>query len=252
MARSTVHPHPFNKFVFVTVLAIDLENVDLRLVAGSRDPPSKTIPPERRTGLVPIADQERLLAAFNGGFQAKHGGHGMMVDGDIFLPAIDKACTVVIRKDGKVAIGTWSDLKGMEADAIAWRQSPPCLVEKAEVNPIARAGDGSRKFGMAIDGKMTIRRTALGVDATGRSLLFAFGEEVTPGLLAEALRASGAVSAAQFDVNWSYTKFFFYAHAQGKAPLVSASLVPKMKFAKGAYVTEASGRDFFYLKRKAQ
>lgn len=251
MVRTTVHPHTINKFVFVTLIAVDLTKVDLRLAAGTTDPPSKTIAAERRAGLVPAADQDGLIAVFNGGFQAKHGGHGMMVAGDEFLPPIEHLCTVAIHDDGMVGVGTWSAIKADASNLNAWRQSPPCLLEKGEVNPLARAGDGSRKYGMAIDGKMTIRRTALGVDATGRTLLFGFGEDVTPELMAEAMSVSGAASAAQLDINWSYTKFFFYGHLQGKPPAVASSLVARMKYAKGAYVTEPAHRDFFYLKRRA-
>lgn len=246
IVRTTVHPHTINKFVFVTLLAVDLTKVDLRLAPGTKDPPSKTVPAERRPGLVAAADQPGLIAVFNGGFQAKHGGHGMMVGGDEYLPPIEQLCTVAIRDDGAVGVGTWSSIKEDVSHVVAWRQSPPCLIEKGEVNPLVRAGDGSRKYGMAIDGKMTIRRTAVGVDATGRRLLFGFGEDVTPELLAEAMHVSGAASAAELDVNWSYTKFFFY----GKGPVVTSSLVPRMKYAKGAYVTEPSHRDFFYLRRR--
>jgi hypothetical protein len=250
VVQTLVHPHPVSRFVPVAIVAMDLDKVHVKLTAGTRDPPSETIAAERRTGMVPAAEQARLIAVFNGGFQAKHGKHGMMVQGEVFLPPNDKLCTTAVLKQGGVRIGTWSSLQADEAQFESWRQSPPCLLEKGEVNPLARHGDGSRKYGMAIDGKMTIRRTAVGVDAAGRTLLFGYGEDVTPELLAVAMKAAGAVDAAQLDINWSYTRFFFYEHPEAGPPVIGASLVPKLKYARGAYVTEPSGRDFFCVARK--
>ena len=250
VVQTTVHPHPVNRFVPVQLVAMDLHKLDLHLSAGTRDPPSDKIPAERRTGLVPAADQARLIAVFNGGFQAKHGGHGMMVQGEVFLPARDNLCTVALLRDGGVRIGTWSALQSEQARYLSWRQSPPCLLENGEMNPLARGGDGARKYGMAIDGKMTIRRTALGLDASGRTLFFGYGEDVTPALLAEAMKTAGAVDAAQLDINWSYTRFFFYEHPSAGPPVINNSLVPKLKYDREAYVTKPSGRDFFFVARK--
>ena len=50
-----------------------------------------------RDGGVCASYTPGLIAVFNGGFQAKHGGHGMMIGGDVFLPPIPAACTVGIR-----------------------------------------------------------------------------------------------------------------------------------------------------------
>lgn len=149
-----------------------------------------------------------------------------------------------------MAIGTWTELQS-EADSLqAWRQSPPCLVEKGAVNPMVRGSDPARKWGMAIDGKMKIRRSAVGVDSSGWILFVAQGEDLTPEHMAEAMRAAGAVSSSQLDINWSYTRFFVYSHPEAGPPRISATLVPKIKYAPGSYVTEPATRDFFYLARK--
>lgn len=83
-ARTTVHPHPIRKDPMVVVLAVDLRRVDLVPMAGTEEPESKTVPPEKRPGLVPMADQSALIAVFNGGFLTKHGQFGMRVEGDDF------------------------------------------------------------------------------------------------------------------------------------------------------------------------
>jgi hypothetical protein len=249
LARATVRPHPFNPFVTVSLVAVDLRRVSLELVAGTFEPASKTVPAERRTGLVPPADHPSLLAVFNGAFQAKHGHHGMTIGADAFLPPLPNACTVALMRDGSVRIGTWSALEKRAPEMRAYRQTPPCMIEGGAPNPLL-GGDGARKWGMAADGKMVIRRSALGLDRTGTLLVYGFGEDVTPRLLADAMQAAGAVDVAELDINWSYTRFFFYARASSaEPPHVAASLVPKIKHGRAAYVAEASPRDFFYLKR---
>ncbi|HSN97332.1 MAG TPA: hypothetical protein VLS89_03505, partial [Candidatus Nanopelagicales bacterium] len=99
LARTTVHPHKIKPFVYVNVVAIDLGRAELRLVAGTQEPVAKSVPPERRPGLVPAADQGDLLAVFNGGFMARHGKYGMMVEGDVFLPPRADVCTVALSGD---------------------------------------------------------------------------------------------------------------------------------------------------------
>ena len=51
----------------------------------------------------------------------------------------------------------------------------------------------SRRWGSAVGGGQDIRRSAIGLDASGRSLLYGFGDWVTPKELALAMQAAGAV-----------------------------------------------------------
>jgi hypothetical protein len=84
--------------------------------------------------------------------------------------------------------------------------------------------------------------------AGGRTLIYGLGEWITPRALAEAMRAAGAVDAAELDVNWSYTRFFLFG--PGSPPEITDSLIPKLKHAPGQYVTKPAERDFFYLARR--
>ena len=118
------------------------------------------------------------------------------------------------------------------------------------MNPLVDAGDGARRYGMSIEGKMTIRRTAVGVDASGKTLLFGFGEDVTPRNLADAMKAAGAATLR----SWTSTGRIRSSTSTLMAPTpphVSLSLVPKAKYSKGAYVTDAAPRDFFFVARKS-
>jgi hypothetical protein len=249
--RTTVHPDPIKPHIYVAVVAADLRRVDVRLVAGTHEPLSKTVPDDHRPGLIPAADLADLLVAHNGGFMSRHGGFGMVIGGDTFLPPREDGCVVGLYRDGAVRIRTWPELAPTAAAMLAWRQTPPCLIEQAKVHPTLLAEPKTKRWGSAEGGDVEIRRSALGIAEGGRTLLYGSGEWITPRALADAMAAAGAVDAAELDINWSYTRFLLYAHpAPSAPPEVTATLIPKTKHAAGLYVRRPADRDFFYWKRK--
>ncbi len=186
----------------------------------------------------------------------RHGTWGAMAGGDVLLPPHDDGCMVDLLADGGVRVHTHHapapDAAPGAADLLAYRQTPPCLVEQRAVSPALLGADKPRRWGLSETGGVDIRRSSLGVADGGRTLLFGLGESITPRALAETMLAAGAVSAAELDVNWSYTRFFLYGPSATPAdpPEITASLVPKLKHATGQYVKKPSERDFFYLTRR--
>jgi hypothetical protein len=188
----------------------------------------------------------------------RHGSWGMMIRGDVFLPPHDDGCTVALLADGSVRVRTHAQLTmgapnpAAPSDLVAYRQTPPCLVEERAVNAALLGAEKPRRWGMSETGGLDIRRSALGLADGGRTLLYGLGEWITPRALAEAMLAAGAVSAAELDVNWSYTRFLLYGPGAtpGDPPEVTATLVPKLKHAPGQYVKKPADRDFFYLARR--
>jgi Phosphodiester glycosidase len=267
--RATVHPDPVQHFLAVAVVAIDLDRIAVHLVAGTREPLSTTVPPERRPGLVPAADLPSLVAVMNGGFMTRHGSWGLMIGGDVFLPPHDDGCTVALYADDRVRVRTHVELADTVPAMIAYRQTPPCLVEQGAVSPALLGDEKPRRWGLSATGGVTIQRSAIGVAEGARTLLYGFGEGIPPRALAEAMRAAGAVDAAELDVNWSFPRFLVYGPGAspqaprgstmglrpaepGSAPYpeVTATLVPRVEHAPGAYVVKPAERDFFYLTRR--
>jgi hypothetical protein len=245
--KSVIHPDPIKGHIYVALVAIDLRRVAVRLVAGTQEPLSTTVPETHRPGVIPAADLPKLVAVMNGGFMTRHGKLGMMVDGEVFLPPQPDACTFALMKDGSVRIRTYTEIAGATGEMIAYRQTPPCLVEQRNVHPALLGDEKPRRWGMSETGGLDIRRSAVGIAEGGRTLYYASGEWITPRTLAEAMRSAGAVDAAELDVNYSYTKFLLYA--PGDPPQVKDTLIPKTKFGARTYVQKPAERDFFYLKR---
>ncbi len=249
LAKSIVHPDKKRPFAAVAVVAMDLTRINVRLVAGTTEPLSEKVTLAERPGLVPTNEHADLIAVFNGGFKALHGQYGMMLDGKIFLPPRDIACTVGLYRDGTIRIRTWPQISATQSDMVAYRQTPPCLVEQDSLNN--KLTESTKNWGATVSGETVIRRSAIGVDASGKTLFYALGEAVTAQSLATAMKAVGARDAAQLDVNYAYPRFLFFDHPPAAERRALLSLVPHVDYRSGDYVREPSPRDFFYITRRS-
>jgi hypothetical protein len=250
MYKSLVHPDAKRSFAAVAVVAVDLRRVDLHLVAGTQEPASSAVPSDHRPGMIPREAQGDLVAAFNGGFKATHGHYGMMIDGETFLPPREIGCTIAMYKDRSLKIRAWPGVKETTEAMIAYRQTPPCLVEQGKTNTQLEGVEYNKNWGATVSGETVIRRSAIGVDKSGRVLFYGLGEAVTAQALAHAMRAVGAEDAAQLDVNYSYPRFLFFERAGEEAPRVGSALIPGIKYQHSEYVGGPELRDFFYLTRR--
>lgn len=249
MYKAMVHPDPKRSFAVVAVVAMDPTRLDLTLVAGTQEPESITVGKDKRPGLVPSDKQADLVAAFNGGFKATHGHYGMMLGGETFLAPRDIACTVALYRDRSIRIRTWPRVKETEGDMVAYRQTPPCLIEEGKPN-VALSVEYNRNWGATVSGETVIRRSAIGVAPGGKVIFFGLGEAVTAQALGQAMQSIGAESAAQLDVNYSYPRFLLYDRSgPGSPPHAATGLIHDIKFQASEYVGEPALRDFFYVTR---
>lgn len=248
--RLVIHPHEASRFVKLTVAAFDLRKLSLSHVPGSQDVLDVNHPElSPSAGLVPEDQRSAVFSVFNGGFQPRHGRWGMLSLGEQLIPPRDDACTMAVLSDGTARIGSWPRLKGDE-NVRAYRQTPPCLVEDGEVHPKLLAVDRRPWAGQQKDRK-TRRRSAVGVSKDGRTLFYALGSETEPEVLAAGMKHIGAHSAAQLDINWNWTRLFFFEEEDGEVKPVGA-LEEHMAKDKGEYIYRPGKRGFFYLVRRAQ
>lgn len=252
--KTTVHPHAISKFIKVTIAAIDLKNTLVRWVPGTQDPvPAALLSSESArssgfaAGLVPKQDQANLLLVHNGGFKPQHGGWGMKTFGIELVPPREQGCTIVMTGDD-VLMGSWPDVQEKAQKAPAFRQTPPCLIDRGDLHEQLVKGNLRPWGGMAKD-VVTRRRTALGLDKSGRILFFAMGEEADPHLLAQAMMHAGAHYGAQLDINWNWTRFLLFGGSEDEL-VITSTLVPEMVHRKRGYVQLTQDRDFFYITRR--
>ncbi len=258
MVWTELHPHPVSRWAKLTVVAVDLGRVRTGYVPGAEDVQELesrggTAPPKGfSAGLVPNGLHDSLLAVFNGGFKPRHGRWGMRAEHLTLLPLRDGGCTVAIDDAGLVSVGPWPALRARESEFVAFRQTPPCLVLDGKLHPLLEARN-ERPWAGFDPKRKTRRRSAVGVDATGRVLFYGIGEEMEPRVLALGMSYVGAVNAAELDINWSWTRFLLFGTTDQDTELhVTSTLIPQMVHRQHGYVHDAAARGFFFLADRAQ
>ncbi len=215
--------------VYITIW--DSRQVQLHILMGTREPESAT--GETGTGMIPRDDEtfSRLVAAFNGGFQALHGEFGMMTEGRVYLPPKPWAATVAVFEDGRVGMGSWPPPpKGTRGYSESWavsqvpekmtsmRQNLTSVVEDDRYNPWKRWWWGAApKY--ARDQTYT-HRTGLCLTKEGH-LAFFWGTSMGPESLGSAMLAADCVRGMHLDMNSGHCGFEFYRAAvrQSAKPL---------------------------------
>ncbi|HEV8324717.1 MAG TPA: phosphodiester glycosidase family protein [Myxococcota bacterium] len=245
---STVYrPDPERPFAWVRLVAMDPRQLDLHMVGGTEHPRSPTGFAD--TGVVPAAPavRARLAAAFSGGFQAIHGGYGMITERGVLLPPKAGAATVAVARDGTIRLGSWpaAPASGAAGAAprgaavppgatgpasasasapaaapvpeflVAVRQNLPPLLMDGVVNPTRR-----RTWGFTVDKEDPVYtwRSALGATADGR-LVFGVGPSLSAETLAAAMKGAGCTWAMHLDMNISNIHFELFRPA-GAGPKV--------------------------------
>lgn len=234
----------------IDVVAIDLAQADLHWVVGSKDDEAGKFSGVMAAGVVPEAEWDDTVLVFNGGFQPRHGRWGIVAHGVTLQPPKDEGCVVAIERtdsSSSVWLGPWADRPGTTFDVV--RQTPPCLFVEGELHPALLQGN-DRLWGGQDPTRRTRRRSALGLDATGKILYYALGVETEPIDLARGLLAAGARSALQLDINWNWTRCLAPARDEDGRVRVREALVEGMPFGKNEYFGRPSERDFFFVTRR--
>ncbi len=209
-ATSFVRPDPHRLDVRVYVTLWDPRQIALHMQAGAVEPIGAS--GEHGPGLVPRTPQviRRLVAAFNGGFQAQHGEYGMQADGVEYLPPKPYAATVVELRDGSNAFGAWpgpggeSDVPG---DIVALRQNLTALVQNGKFNPWGRSWWGGTPPGWPDQ----IHSTRSAICLTREHFVgYFYGPSISAEDLAQGMLAARCAFGIHLDMNPGHAGFEFY------------------------------------------
>jgi hypothetical protein len=247
MWKTLIHPDKSRSWAEVFVVALDLRQLDVHLVAGRKEPVATEEPAMNleRPGTIPEADRGRALAAFNGGFKTEHGGYGMRLSGVTYVKAKPKTCTVARYGDRSMKVASWESVQATEPDMLWWRQAPNCMVLDGKVHPLLMDGY-EKNWGAQLDGKTVIRRSAIGMDATNQILFVSITNHTTARVLAEGMRHVGARTVAQLDVNFSFPKFVTF-EPNAEQTRVAIALAEGFEFGEDEFIRARHARDFFYV-----
>ncbi len=192
--------------IYVTMW--DPRQIALHMVAGTVEPVSAT--GEAGPGVIPRAPEvmKRVVAGFNGGFQAMHGEYGMQADGVLYLPPKPYAATVLELRDGTTAIGAWPRATDVPDEVLSFRQNLTAVVQNDRFNPWGRGWWGGTPPGWSGD---TIHTTRSGVCLTKDNFVgYFFGNEISPDVLAAAMLGARCSFGVHLDMNPGLVGFEFY------------------------------------------
>jgi len=251
MFKTLLHPDDSRSWAELFVVAVDLRTVSVMPVMGYQEPRSdkEEAKDYKRHAKIPEEHHLALLAAFNGGFMAEHGGYGVFFDGILFIDPKDDACTLAHYQDGTFEIATWSRIKDKQAQMSWFRQAPNCMYEDGKMHPQLKA-HRARKWGATLDGNTVIRRSAVGLSEDQKVLYVGISNHTTAKAMGSGMHHAGAHTVAQMDVNWSYPKFVTFKEEE--KVLYPVKLADGFEFSNRLYLREREMRDFFYLVRKEE
>jgi len=185
-------------------------------------------------------ERVRLIAAFNGGFRFDTGAGAFMSAGRTAVPLRSGLASIVTYKDGYTDIGAWHERVPAGGRPVASvRQNLTLLIDHGAA---AASRDCVSCWGATLAGVADPARSALGITADGH-LIWAGGEHLTVGQLADMLLAARVIRAVELDINPEWVAGYFYSH-HGGARVSPTAVVPGQPGAPGSFLTPYS-RDFF-------
>lgn len=209
----TDYKRPFSQ---TYVLLWDPRQVELHAASGTQEP--KTATGETGDGLVPrkLGVVDRLVAGFNGGFQATHGEFGMMAEGVVYLPPKPYAATVAKLSDGFTAFGTWPNDEHVPENVVSFRQNMTPLTQDSAPNPYKRTWWGGVPPGWEEESR-TIRSA---VCLTRENFVaYIYGSSLDADKLLVAAEGAHCDYTIHLDMNPGHTGLEFYHVApRGQLP----------------------------------
>jgi hypothetical protein len=223
----------------VTLVRMNQGVVHLALHAGSVDPGGTGW---RYGDAVAGREIRHLILGFNGGFKFSTGSGGFVSFGHVGLALSAGDGSIVTYGNGTTQIGAWGH--GVPAHGLAIasvRQNLHLLIDHG-VPAGSVAGCGMGCWGVTIGNQPAVARSALGIRADGQ-LVWAAGEGLTVGQLADGMIAAGVRRAIQLDINPDWVAGYLYVHH----PAASLTPVPVVPGQYGIYghLLAPYSRDFF-------
>jgi hypothetical protein len=241
---TSVRPDAIHTSYYTGLMWIDTKLLKTVFVAGLQQPGGG---PGPWGAQIPEDVRDRVVAAFNGGFQMIHARGGAYVDGNAVQPLRDGAASLVITTDGTATVGAWGRDAVMSPDIAAVRQNLELIVDAGQLNPELRENDTSA-FGATVGNNVYVWRSGVGVDPNG-ALIYAGGPAMSVLSLAKTLQAAGAVRAMELDINSDWVSAYIYISsdpANPASPVRGEKLHENMSRSGDRYL-QPSGPDFFVL-----
>jgi len=184
-------------------------------------------------------DLKGLAATFNSAFKVKDSLGGYFQNGVVIKPLVAGKASLVIYSDGHLDIGSWGSDVSMNSSVTSVRQNLSLLIDKGVVTPDLNQSVLA-KWGWTVKNAHYVWRSGIGVD-DGGNIIYVAGNSLSVQGLADLLKAAGAVSAMELDINQEWISYMWYSKnplAKDPIKLVAFTRPAKRYFS-------PSSRDFF-------
>jgi len=223
---------------------IDQSRLHARLYSGSLSPGGYFW---KLTAPISHAASKTLVAAFAGGFLLKDSHGGYLSEGHLVAALVRGAASLVIYRNGSIAIGSWGRDLAMRSSVVAVRQNLTLLVDHGSPVPGLYPYDTST-WGSTLHQVVDVPRSALGITASG-ALVYAEGSMNIVDLASMMVRA-GAIRAMVLDMNPLWPVFATYAPSSPNGyatPANGKDLTPSMVQKPDRFFQTRYARDFITL-----
>jgi len=190
----------------ITLMWMDQQRLKFRLVPGYKWPEnSPTISADHN----PASWTSTMLATFNGAFKLSDHVGGYYYHGHTVAKLRNGLAAFEIESNGSLKVGVWGKNLTLTPNTIAVRQNLPPIVHNGRSQ--AKASDNAGTWGAAINHLWHVNRSALGERSDG-SLVYEFGDHVTPTTMAHYLVKAGVRDGLMLDMNEAWPTGILYSH----------------------------------------
>jgi hypothetical protein len=237
IATTSFRPDRAHPSLVAAVAWMSSARTHFSLVAGTKQPGNGLGASE---GKVPDASLPALLAAFNSGYKMKDTPGGTLIEGRTTRTMVDGLATLAIRPDGTAVVGEWG--KDLTADQgyVGLRQNLHLMVRDSRLVGGVDTNAGGR-WG-TVRNTLPTWRSGLGMTASG-DLIYVAGNNLTLGVLADALLRAGAVTAMELDIHRGMVTYNIFTH---EPQIAGHKLLDDMQGSANRYL-ETDWRDFIYV-----
>ena len=247
---TTVRPDATHTSYVVGVAWMDMRLMKASLYSGSQIPGGATFD---ETAPIPPTSSATLVAAFNAGFRMTDAHGGYYTDRKTIVALRPGAASLVIYKDGSVALGAWGSQVTMTPSVVSVRQNLSLIVNGAKAVPGLIASDNFR-WGATLGGGAYVWRSGIGETRNG-AFVYVGGPSLSITSLANLLVDAGAVRAMELDINPDWVQYSTFTGPMGnglRGPNYGgASLLSSMAGAPSRYFTKWWARDFFTVSARS-
>ena len=190
----------------ITLMWMDPQRLKFRFIPGYKWPEnSPTIPADHN----PTSWTSTMLAAFNGAFKLSDHVGGYYYHGHTVAKLRNGLGAFEVQKNGSLNVGVWGSNLALTSQTVAIRENLPPIVHNGHSQ--AKSSDNVGTWGLALHQLWHVNRSALGERPDG-SLVFEFGNHVTPSTIAHYLIQAGVRDAVMLDMNETWPTGFLYRH----------------------------------------